>query len=277
MLRICLRYSTANFYSRPCGRGDHSRCRSCRLRKISTHAPAGGATDMSDNANKMGSISTHAPAGGATPAMMHSAKPTPISTHAPAGGATLSLGQIHACRRTFLLTPLREGRPLAHGASRKSSHFYSRPCGRGDAVRKRKCKGSSRFLLTPLREGRRTKFFIFFCIFLLFLLTPLREGRPCIPCPMARTKNFYSRPCGRGDVFGLKCAHPFSISTHAPAGGATGKSPQTPFQYRRNFYSRPCGRGDDNYGFIPSGQSQFLLTPLREGRLGAHRFYVGKI
>ena len=78
--------------------------------------------------------------------------------------------------------------------------------------------------------------------------------------------DFYSRPCGRGDgrrssttsisalflltplrewrpLFRGGLRRPPAISTHAPAGGATSK---------RRKVSRTC---------------QFLLTPLREGRL----------
>ena len=86
-----------------------------------------------------------------------------ISTHAPAGGATCRACVIifvpvaflltplregrHALSslfsasiRSFLLTPLREGRPSkVQSALLGSVHFYSRPCGRGDDVRFRKC------------------------------------------------------------------------------------------------------------------------------------------
>ena len=79
-----------------------------------------------------------------------------ISTHAPAGGATRSYGQETEEIELFLLTPLREGRlaarafsmssvmlflltPLREGRRKHSerlrrgrTHFYSRPCGRGD-------------------------------------------------------------------------------------------------------------------------------------------------
>ena len=59
----------------------------------------------------MTSISTHAPAGGATGGYMAEGLGQGfISTHAPAGGAT----------RSRIIT------------SAISSHFYSRPCGRGD-------------------------------------------------------------------------------------------------------------------------------------------------
>ena len=122
-----------------------------------------------------------------------------ISTHAPAGGATSGAG--------------------ANGIAR--SHFYSRPCGRGDAHGR--TYGSFRqisthapaggatpplpggpttysFLLTPLREGRQVRELKAKNQQLQFLLTPLREGR---------------RICA------ILSLSQLIISTHAPAGGAT--------------------------------------------------------
>ena len=80
-----------------------------------------------------------------------------------------------------------------------------------------------------------------------------------------RFRDFYSRPCGRGDfkrdvatlVVGL-------ISTHAPAGGATGaKRNKTDFLL---FLLTPLreGRLAACWSFCP--HHRFLLTPLREGR-----------
>ena len=54
------------------------------------------------------------------------------------------------------------------------------------------------FLLTPLREGRRAASAVAE-IRASFLLTPLREGRPVIKANKNPLRNFYSRPCGRGD------------------------------------------------------------------------------
>ena len=55
------------FYSRPCGRGDQKTERCAALwRRISTHAPAGGATSSPFFSAALYCISTHAPAGGAT-------------------------------------------------------------------------------------------------------------------------------------------------------------------------------------------------------------------
>ena len=79
----------ANFYSRPCGRGDEADVCGRNAVIISTHAPAGGATyKVSTRVLTVRCISTHAPAGGAT-WMIRSYK----------GGGLI-----------FLLTPLREGR-----------------------------------------------------------------------------------------------------------------------------------------------------------------------
>ena len=57
-------------------------------------------------------ISTHAPAGGATVHTAEEMRRVRISTHAPAGGATIpELIEKYGLTQ-FLLTPLREGRPL---------------------------------------------------------------------------------------------------------------------------------------------------------------------
>ena len=102
----------------------------------------------------------------------------------------------------------------------------------------------------------------------IFLLTPLREGRRHTPPDIDNN---------------------VSISTHAPAGGATITMygdiyEQQPFlltplregrptwllvlrnETNEHFYSRPCGRGDGRDGGGDSGCKRFLLTPLREGR-----------
>ena len=188
-----------------------------------------------------------------------------ISTHAPAGGATAErLG--YEPEESFLLTPLREGRPDCRSSRPEPFHFYSRPCGRGDEAAEAAEPADIKFLLTPLREGRPTA-----CngnrdaySFLLtplregrqkrarrrrcggaFLLTPLREGRLMRFYKKYHTfLYFYSRPCGRGDGVGKARQMDGRISTHAPAGGAT-----------RSIRAR-TGR-----------TKQFLLTPLREGRL----------
>ena len=143
----------------------------------------------------------------------------------------------------FLLTPLREGRL-----------YLPFPC--------RRCFAA--FLLTPLREGRQI-IRKYFGLPEQFLLTPLREGRQARQAGALCGADFYSRPCGRGDKhIRLIRPHPV-ISTHAPAGGATGSRARHS-GVLHDFYSRPCGRGDIALVNDIPRSLVFLLTPLREGR-----------
>ncbi len=146
----------------------------------------------------------------------------------------------------FLLTPLREGRPIRPSPTGSSDiHFYSRPCGRGDASRREQSPTRAPFLLTPLREGRR-EVLPFFRLPLGFLLTPLREGRPSVP---------------KGKIYATS-----KISTHAPARGATFLQPLS--IHSRNISTHAPARGATRISFlIYPDLFGFLLTPLREGRL----------
>ena len=189
---------------------------------------------------------------------------------------------------TFLLTPLREGRRLPCGQTRRPAYFYSRPCGRGDTPSLTSPSTVILFLLTPLREGRRkrptqnpypSR----------FLLTPLREGRHKTTFCLLVLSNFYSRPCGRGDgVVLFDCVRRIddfysrpcgrgdgrrprrssantSISTHAPAGGAT--RALTPDNITDPI-STHAPAGGATFGMVKAAWKNlvFLLTPLREGR-----------
>ena len=78
-----------HFYSRPCGRGDPTRC--CRAENLSlfllTPLREGRPCTLCPH-RRAALISTHAPAGGATQAAHKVCADFRISTHAPAGGAT---------------------------------------------------------------------------------------------------------------------------------------------------------------------------------------------
>ena len=101
----------------------------------------------------------------------------------------------------------------------------------------------------------------------LFLLTPLREGRPSVTRQAIRVKeNFYSRPCGRGDDFVVTTKQKGAISTHAPAGGATFNNGRQ-FDSDGKFLLTPLREGRLGGGGNYQLQAKFLLTPLREGRL----------
>ena len=147
-------------------------------------------------------------------------------------------------RPLFLLTPLREGRRFgdvdAAGGYAISTHAPAGGATRSALI----CQPAQR-ISTHAPAGGAT-------------------GRPRLLYPMQLY--FYSRPCGRGDhdwpatgdfvllflLTPLREGRPdidpeaypvLIISTHAPAGGATGACP-SPLEVRTYFYSRPCGRGD---------------------------------
>ena len=125
----------ANFYSRPCGRGDEADVCGRNAVIISTHAPAGGATyKVSTRVLTVRCISTHAPAGGAT-WMIRSYK----------GGGLI-----------FLLTPLREGRQEQSKDAARYATFLLTPLREGRLISFQLTPALQLvFLLTPLREGRR--------------------------------------------------------------------------------------------------------------------------
>ena len=125
-------------------------------------------------------------------------------------------------RLQFLLTPLREGRPRAGKSVRCMPYFYSRPCGRGDVIYAR-YSSAGQNISTHAPAGGATLFRGRCAASRTgFLLTPLREGRRTAPSLCSSPPlYFYSRPCGRGDVLHHRKQDLGSISTHAPAGGAT--------------------------------------------------------
>ena len=143
-----------------------------------------------------------------------------MSTPAPAGGATRSWWAMIWQRRSFLLTPLREGRPIDY------NDFFR-----------------DKTISTHAPAGGATSAGTYPTSGFTFLLTPLREGRRGAGSPRIRARRISTHAPAGGATCTPCCnrAAPF-ISTHAPAGGAT-PSP---------------GK--------PTTAPAFLLTPLREGR-----------
>ena len=120
-----------NFYSRPCGRGDNGTGTGIRRGlPISTHAPAGGATQRERRFQpKKRFLLTPLREGRLTPK-----KPL--------------------CQAlTFLLTPLREGRPRPGSMRSTPNYFYSRPCGRGDRGTRAMAQPSINFYSRPCGRG----------------------------------------------------------------------------------------------------------------------------
>ena len=192
----------ANFYSRPCGRGDEADVCGRNAVIISTHAPAGGATyKVSTRVLTVRCISTHAPAGGAT-WMIRSYKGgglifllTPlregrlyrwyrkngcgeISTHAPAGGATWD-GQ-----RFLVLGTISTHAPAGGATGAAASGFFHLLV----------------FLLTPLREGRHNERAERNGIKFISTHAPAGGATRCAARDKHGQADFYSRPCGRGDL-----------------------------------------------------------------------------
>ena len=124
-----------NFYSRPCGRGDRTAGDKIRIGTRFLLTPLReGRLECELKELLKNKISTHAPAGGATARLQRPSTASRISTHAPAGGATLSLVGGALPRQHFYSRPCGRGdRPVAR-VRWLNIHFYSRPCGRGDAI-----------------------------------------------------------------------------------------------------------------------------------------------
>ena len=76
--------------------------------------------------------------------------------------------------------------------------FYSRPCGRGDKQHPRQRLAVN--ISTHAPAGGATIGAEMNEREAAFLLTPLREGRrQGFSCCRTQNRDFYSRPCGRGD------------------------------------------------------------------------------
>ena len=163
-------------------------------------------------------ISIHAPAGGASIMMKKIYLSPSISIHAPAGGASVKSIPFSSDHPISIHAP-------AGGASCKcdvcasGAYFNSRPCGRGFIHSLQSWYNGGGFQFTPLREG-------------------LREHK-AVEKPVCY---FNSRPCGRGFSKSGTLKTFYSISIHAPAGGASSGFPP--------LFSCP---------------NPFQFTPLREG------------
>ena len=192
----------------------------------------------------------------------------PISTHTPAGGATRSTRASRQSRRNFYSRPCGRGDTPSASLWRPPSYFYSRPCGRGDDVEGSAANTAGVFLLTPLREGRHTAAAPVNPTSCISTHAPAGGATRGTSCPCLSLCNFYSRPCGRGDLRDFPVFHVgIAISTHAPAGGAT----IGPHSFRKVYAvistHAPAGGATPVSHTEGEAIALFLLTPLREGRL----------
>ena len=144
--------------------------------------------------------------------------------------------------------------------------------------------------MKPVRMGRKPA--------INFYSRPCGRGDCCRPLTGAAVFYFYSRPCGRGDSRYFEAdAEEVTISTHAPAGGATSKRARysnyrristhapaggaTRCSLRRNrrihhFYSRPCGRGDSTPTEAARQSFYFYSRPCGRGDSHGGKALPGK-
>ena len=168
--------ASSNFYSRPCGRGDECELKELLKNKISTHAPAGGATAGARRRRYPGPISTHAPAGGAIAEADRRPHRPQISTHAPAGGATRGHRGDGRGRPISTHAPAGGATLFAQGVD--GSWNISTHAPAGGATRGAQPNGRAGVISTHAPAGGAT-------------IHPVFSAN--------RIRNFYSRPCGRGD------------------------------------------------------------------------------
>ena len=235
------------------------------------------------------SISTHAPAGGATRSGIKKSGSAAYFYSRPCGRGDSKASSTSLYHELFLLTPLREGRrppmicavwhsqflltPLREGRRRPGvlrqrgiHNFYSRPCGRGGSASSATLRPATAiFLLPPLREGRPGsrpgKSFAHG----ISTHAPAGGATKGKTVSISNLQNFYSRPCGRGDMIGRSCTKCRKSFLLTPLREGRRRSSvwraATP-----SFLLTPLREGRPRYGRNTSQGSEFLLTPLREGR-----------
>ena len=103
---------------------------------ISTHAPAGGATQLPLQPPKLGVLFLL----------------TPLREGRPRGSSRRRSGKTY-----FYSRPCGRGDRTRSRLFPACPNFYSRPCGRGDKPRCVRGGWDVLFLLTPLREGRHQR------------------------------------------------------------------------------------------------------------------------
>ena len=167
----------------------------------------------------------------------------------------------------FLLTPLREWRPLFRGGLRRPPAISTHAPAGGATSKRRKVSRTCQFLLTPLREGRRGSWGKVIGRFVCISTHAPAGGATQNQHGLCRcTDHFYSRPCGRGDPFCIGICVAAVISTHAPAGGATSLDVRPFTTSPRLFLLTPLREGRLAGCRRIRRSARFLLTPLREGR-----------
>ena len=189
-----------------------------------------------------------------------------ISTHAPAGGATNRFYDYLNTGMLFLLTPLREGRRSQRLVRRYLPDFYSRPCGRGDRAGQGDGEPCSPISTHAPAGGATYPMFGDSCIVQISTHAP--AGGATLIAPHVGNKrriDFYSRPCGRGDVFAGIGGYMAEDFYSRPCGRGDGIAASRTFPPSFHFYSRPCGRGDARNANADQPCTHFYSRPCGRG------------
>ena len=144
-------------------------------------------------------------------------------------------------------------------------YFYSRPYARGDQRSALQPFRRLYFYSRPYARGDSSYSHHHFAE-TPFLLPPLREGRlRAYHQAAAGDLHFYSRPYVRGDsVRTIKLPQETFISTRAPTRGTT--SSALSIVVCSQFLLTPLREGRPKHQTENTESFVFLLTPLREGR-----------
>ena len=148
------RKSPGYFYSRPCERGDDcGQAVIALIRRISTHAPARGATWQSglESSTSANFYSRPCERGDGCFRPRHTLRTDFYSRPCERGDFLMMGWPVNP--KKFLLTPLREGRHHRPGAADRISDFYSRPCERGDGSLAARIVQALYFYSRPCERG----------------------------------------------------------------------------------------------------------------------------
>ena len=153
--RLSLERSNGNFYSRPCGRGDVPPGRALVLSAEFLLTPL--REGRQERAGRLSPGNYHfysRPCGRGDAVCALDARVMVNFYSRPCGRGDTLPEKVTAAKFLFLLTPLREGRPLYSLPSKESrSYFYSRPCGRGDPWQDARTRRSPHFYSRPCGRG----------------------------------------------------------------------------------------------------------------------------
>ena len=191
------------FNPRPCARGDSHRFELTKFIDSFQSTPLREGRPRPGVNAEIAVVSIHAPARGATLLSDEAWHDDHLFQSTP-----LREGRLHCIVALiplswqFQSTPLREGRLGIYALQcRAASCFNPRPCARGDYAMRHTVCGRSQFQSTPLREGRLYNIAINGVPDTVSIHAPARGATHSIALQLNLLIGFNPRPCARGDVY----------------------------------------------------------------------------